>query len=135
MIAEYSSENLPPYGSQSAGKNSQIKYLNRNQLNITENEFMSVNQLVAHSIFVLKGRVTAKSDLRSFTKEGRDNNVFSVDLIDKEGSEITVTFFGEAALQYQSEFEVNTVYVLKNGTKNGKDAGTVRMVNSKFSKK
>ena len=134
MQTEY--ENIPPTGTQSASKSlSQIRYLNRNQLNISENEFMNVNQLVAHTPFVIKARVTSKTELKSFTKDGRDSQVFSADLIDKEGNEITVTFFGEAALAFHSQLEVNVVYVMRNGMKNNREAGTVRMVTSKFSKK
>lgn len=136
MHTEYrGAENIPPTGIQSSGKKSLVKYLNNNQLNITESEFTGVNQLIAFNPFVFKGRVTSKSDLRTFTKDNKDNTVFSVDMIDKEGSEITVTFFGDAATTYHSQLDVNAVYVMRNGSSNSKPCGSVRMINSKFSKK
>ena len=95
---------------------------------IPEEELLSVNQLAAYTPFVIKVRVTSKSDIRPFTKAtGEKGHLFSVDLIDKEGHEISATFFGDAVDKFYPCIEENKVYFMRDGY--------VKMVAGKYRKK
>jgi len=128
-------ENIPPYGSnanqQKGGKRqSAISYFDNNNVgHIPDNEFLSVNQLAPFTPFVIKVRVTNKSEIREFKKANsmEMSKVFSVDLIDKEGNEISATFFGQSAEHWYPQIHENGVYIMREGQ--------VKMVNSKFNKK
>jgi replication factor A1 len=126
-------ENIPPSGNSFKGQQDQkrgsISYLNQNQFNVPEEEFLALNQLAPYAPFIIKARITNKSGLRTFAKQNSmgTGHVFSVDLIDKEGNEITATFFGEAAEKFHEVLEENAVYIMRNGN--------VKMVSSKYNKK
>lgn len=127
-------ENIPPSGGnnfkgQQEQKRGPVSYINHNQFNVPEEEFLALNVLAPYAPFVIKVRITSKSDLRTFNKQGGmgEGHVFSADLIDKEGNEITASFFGDAAVKFAPILEENAVYIMRNGN--------VKMVNSKFNRK
>jgi replication factor A1 len=59
--------------------------------------------------WTIKARVTAKSDMRSFSNARGPSSLFSVDLLDAYGGEIRCTFFGEAATQWHDQIGVGQV--------------------------
>jgi len=117
-------ENITP---KSIKKHGSVSFINSDQLVDLNDEFLSVGQLAPFSQFTIKVRVTRKSDLRSFRQGVGEGKVFTVDVIDKEGCETTVTFFGEAADHFYHIMEENTVYIMRGGN--------VKLNNSKFGKK
>ncbi len=76
--------------------------------------------------FLIKVRVTAKSDIKTWNKGGNNSGkLFSADLMDGEGEEIRATFFRDAVDKYYDIIEVGGVYYMSNGR--------VKMANRKFS--
>ena len=129
-------ENIPPYGTNNNNNNnskggkrvSAVSFIN-DASNIPDNEFIPVNLLAPFSQFLIKVRVTNKSDVREFKKNGGPEmgKLFSVDLIDKEGYEISATFFGDAVDKWFPVIFENQVYIM--------GGGQVKVINSKFNKK
>lgn len=66
--------------------------------------------------WAIKGRVTAKSDLRRFHNARGDGKVFSFDLLDGDGGEIRATCFNLAADQFMDRIEVGKLYMVSKGT-------------------
>lgn len=63
--------------------------------------------------WIIKARVTVKSPIRTFkAKTGNKTKMFSIDLVDKEKSEIEATFFGDACdLNFNRIFEGSCYYL------------------------
>ena len=64
--------------------------------------------------YTTKARITNKSELRSFSKNGRLSYVFSIDLVDKHGYEMAAVFFGEAAEHFHPLLREDQVYVIQD---------------------
>ncbi|CAI9095111.1 OLC1v1030972C1 [Oldenlandia corymbosa var. corymbosa] len=65
--------------------------------------------------WTIKGRVTAKADLRQYNNQRGDGKVFSFDLLD-ESSEIRVTCFNAVAEQFYDLIEPGKIYMISKGT-------------------
>ncbi|KAM5573696.1 replication protein A 70 kDa DNA-binding subunit E [Rosa sericea] len=65
--------------------------------------------------WTIKARVTAKSELRSYTNARGEGKVFNFDLIDSTG-EIRVTCFNPVAEEFYNLIEVGKVYLISKGT-------------------
>lgn len=85
---------------------------------------MSADQLILpiseistyHSRWMIKARVTGKSQIRQFSKGANGGKVFSMELLDKSGGEIRCSFFNQAVDKYFDVLEVGKCYVLSKGT-------------------
>lgn len=69
-----------------------------------------------HSKWVIRARVTAKGNLRSFSsRAGGEVQVFDSTLLDESGSEIRASFFAQAAEKYYGKIEVGKVFTFTGG--------------------
>eukprot|EP00002_Diphylleia_rotans_P000475 TRINITY_DN1024_c0_g1_i6.p1 TRINITY_DN1024_c0_g1~~TRINITY_DN1024_c0_g1_i6.p1 ORF type:complete len:441 (-),score=94.41 TRINITY_DN1024_c0_g1_i6:113-1435(-) len=66
--------------------------------------------------FTVKGRVTAKSDIRRFSNAKGEGKLFSIDLLDAEGGEIRMTMFNDLVDKYHPMIELDKVYIVSKGT-------------------
>mmetsp|Transcript_114673 Transcript_114673/g.180525 ORF Transcript_114673/g.180525 Transcript_114673/m.180525 type:complete len:682 (+) Transcript_114673:54-2099(+) len=65
----------------------------------------------------IKARVTMKSDIRKFTNARGEGQFFKIELVDKDGGEITGTFFGKAAGdRYFNFLQQHQVYYFGKGS-------------------
>jgi replication factor A1 len=62
------------------------------------------------------GRVTQRSGVRQFNTAGSSGQVFSVDILDKEGTEIRASFFNKAVGAYNGIIETGKVFKFSKGT-------------------
>lgn len=61
---------------------------------VLDQPYTPIRKLFANiSNWKVKARVTNKSDLRTFNKQGEEIEYFSIDIMDEEDSEINCTFF------------------------------------------
>eukprot|EP00743_Colponemidia_sp_Colp-15_P016080 GILK01019554.1.p1 GENE.GILK01019554.1~~GILK01019554.1.p1 ORF type:complete len:451 (+),score=31.00 GILK01019554.1:461-1813(+) len=65
--------------------------------------------------WTIKARVTARSELRTWSKNGRSGTLFCVNLLDVEGGEMKGVFFNEAADRWSSSLELDSVYLFPKG--------------------
>jgi len=76
--------------------------------------------------WTIKARVTSKSGVKSWDKgPNNQGKLFSVDLVDSEGTEIRATFFREAVDLFLPRLEVGNVYTFSEGK--------VKVANRQFS--
>jgi len=69
-----------------------------------------------HSRWMIKARVTAKSQIRTFAgRGGGEGKVFSVDLLDKFGGEIRASFFDQGVDKHFDALQVGKVFVFSKG--------------------
>eukprot|EP00928_Gymnodinium_smaydae_P027390 TRINITY_DN211_c0_g1_i1.p1 TRINITY_DN211_c0_g1~~TRINITY_DN211_c0_g1_i1.p1 ORF type:complete len:475 (+),score=141.76 TRINITY_DN211_c0_g1_i1:58-1425(+) len=69
-----------------------------------------------NSRWTIRARVTNKSNLRNFSKNGgASGKVFSCDLLDKEGGEIRASFFNDAADKYFDLLAAGKCFELSRG--------------------
>jgi len=120
-------ENTPTTNPKPIKKGGSVRFINPNKYSGLEDEFQPVESLAPYSPFIIKVRVTSKSDMRTFRQGMGEGKLFTAEVIDKDGSEITCTFFGEAAEKFYPILKENGVYIMRDGN--------VRMQNSKYNKK
>ncbi|KAF8779979.1 hypothetical protein HU200_002253 [Digitaria exilis] len=65
--------------------------------------------------WAIKGRVTAKGEIRRFHNAKGDGKVFSFDLLDSDGGEIRATCFNALVDRFYEAVEVGKVYVVSRG--------------------
>lgn len=65
--------------------------------------------------WAIKARITSKSDKRSWNNAKGSGTLFSIDLLDSEGSEIKATFFKEACEKFYPILESDRVYSFSGG--------------------
>jgi len=65
--------------------------------------------------WTIKARVTSKSDLKTWANNKGEGTLFSIDLLDSQGSEIRATFFKETAQKYFSKIQEGKVYTFSGG--------------------
>lgn len=75
----------------------------------------SIKQLEPNKPFLIKARILRKSTLNEFDGYSDLETYFDVDIIDKDGNQTEVTFFGDAANFFFSQLEVNKVYLFRDG--------------------
>ena len=63
----------------------------------------------------IKARVTRKGDLKEWKNAKSTGQVFNADLMDQFNTEITCTFYNEAAKKYHSLLQQEQVYILSDG--------------------
>jgi replication factor A1 len=63
----------------------------------------------------IKVRCTNKEAMRHYHNQKGDGKLFSVDLLDKDGTEIRATAFNDAAEKFFSIFEKNKVFLISRG--------------------
>lgn len=65
--------------------------------------------------FLGGGRVTKKSDMRTWSNARGEGNLFSIDLLDEDGSEIKGTFFKQDADKWIEVLQEGQVYSFCGG--------------------
>jgi replication factor A1 len=75
--------------------------------------------------WTIKARVGTKSDIRTYKNAKGEGKLFSVDLLDSEGTEIKGTFFGDAVDKYHAMLEESGVYYFSDGA--------IKMASRKYS--
>ena len=63
----------------------------------------------------IKARITKKSELKNWKNASKEGVLFNVDLVDRQNTEISCTFFNEAAKRFYPLLDQNKVYVFSNG--------------------
>mmetsp|Transcript_56089 Transcript_56089/g.156256 ORF Transcript_56089/g.156256 Transcript_56089/m.156256 type:complete len:758 (+) Transcript_56089:88-2361(+) len=74
----------------------------------------------------IKARVTLKESIRRFTNARGEGQLFKVDLVDKDGGEVTATFFGRSVDKYFEMVKAGQVYYFSRGS--------VKVANKRFDK-
>lgn len=77
------------------------------------------------SRWTIRARVTAKSDIRTWSNARGTGKLFSVDLLDKQGGQIRATMFGDACDKFFQVFQENKVYTISRGN--------LKLANKRFS--
>lgn len=75
--------------------------------------------------WTIKARVTAKSDIRTWSNARGEGKLFSIDLLDKAGGQIRATMFGDACDKFFQVFQENNVYSVSRGN--------LKLANKRFS--
>jgi replication factor A1 len=92
-----------------------------------QDAFSPINSLNPYrNRWTIKARVTAKSDMKTWTNQKGDGKLFSVDLLDQEGGQIRATMFNDAADRLYPIFQQDKVYTISKGQ--------LKLANKKFSR-
>ena len=65
--------------------------------------------------WVIKARITQKSEMRKFTSVRGEGQVFSIELIDANKGEIRGSFFNQDAKKFYDKLEIGKCYVIRYG--------------------
>jgi replication factor A1 len=65
--------------------------------------------------WTIKARITNKSPIRTWSNAKGNGQLFSIDLVDNQGTEIRGTFFNDAATKWFGVLEEGQVYLLSGG--------------------
>jgi replication factor A1 len=65
--------------------------------------------------WVIKARITSKSDIRTWSNAKGEGSLFSIDLLDSSGLDVRATLFKEAVDKFYNILEVGKVYTLTGG--------------------
>lgn len=65
--------------------------------------------------WTIRGRVTMKSQIRTFTNDRGNGKVFSIDLLDKDGGEIKASFFNQSVDKFFDLVEAGKIYTFSKG--------------------
>lgn len=65
--------------------------------------------------WTIRARIANKQPLRTFEKSGTSKSVFSVELVDEQGTQIEATLWDEVADKYYPELEEGKVYYFSKG--------------------
>ncbi|KAF8821916.1 hypothetical protein IE077_004250 [Cardiosporidium cionae] len=80
-----------------------------------DSEVVSISKLALYMPkWQIQGRVTNKTDLKTFRNEQSEGQVFSIDIKDRDG-EIRGTFFHKVAEKWYTVLTLNRVYAFANG--------------------
>lgn len=63
----------------------------------------------------IRARITKKGDKKEYKNARGEGVLLNIDLIDKEGTQIQATFFGEAVHKFFNILQENHVYLFANG--------------------
>ncbi|KRX06581.1 Nucleic acid-binding, OB-fold [Pseudocohnilembus persalinus] len=96
------------------------------ELKVNTSDSTPISQLYpGMNNYQLRVRVTKKNQLRKIQRQdGKEFSVFSVDLIDSEGAEITCHFYEQVAEKYFDQIEQDKVYEIKDAV--------VKLLNNKI---
>ena len=90
-------------------------------------EYQSINTLNPYqTLWAIKARVTAKSEMKSWTNQRGEGKLFSIDLLDSTGGQIRATMFNDAVDKFYHLFEQDRVYSISKGQ--------LKLANKKFSR-
>lgn len=110
------------------GGHKAVNYVSNSHKKLSElssDDFMPIGALVVNNpAFTIRAKVTKKSELREYSKNDQVNQVFSIELVDRDGGEIQGTFFGSAAVENFPKLQEGHVYAFSGGT--------VKLANTKF---
>ena len=67
------------------------------------------------SDWCIKARITKKNDMRNWKNARGEGHLITINLIDREGTQIQGTCFNETARKFDAELEENCVYTFENG--------------------
>ena len=100
-------------------KKGPIKIVNRNQgensKNLATDNYMLIKQLVPFQYLRIKARISKKSEIHNYTKNDQEGKVFSIDLLDEEGSEIQGSFFRDAVDKWFPLLQERKLYMISEG--------------------
>ena len=100
-------------------KKGPIKIVNRNQggnsKNLETDNYMLIKQLVPFQYLRIKARISKKSEIYNYTKNDQEGKVFSIDLLDEEGSEIQGSFFRDAVDKWFPLLQERKLYMISEG--------------------
>ena len=63
----------------------------------------------------IRARITKKGDKREWRNQKGEGVLMNIDLMDKEGTQIQATFFGESANKWHQILQENHVYLFSGG--------------------
>ena len=66
--------------------------------------------------FTIKVKCISKDKIRNWSNNNRKGTVSSLEVIDKQRSQIEITLFSEFVDKFYNLFEINCCYVISNGT-------------------
>jgi len=66
--------------------------------------------------WIIKARVTEKTDLRKFNRNGGEGKVFKAVLLDASGSDIQASFFNDAADKFVNMLEKGQCFTFSQGS-------------------
>ena len=66
-------------------------------------------------VWVIKARVTQKSDMKHWDKGTSKGSLFSIELLDEYGGQIRATFFNDVAKKYYDAIKERSVYFFSGG--------------------
>lgn len=78
------------------------------------------------SRWTIKARVTAKSDIRTWSNAKGNGKLFNVDLLDAEGGQIRASAFNDAAEKFFALMNIGSVYTISKGS--------LKIANKKFNR-
>ncbi|CAM9482030.1 unnamed protein product [Ascophyllum nodosum] len=110
-----------PYSNRSTGSNSAP--VQRQQQDDACMPIASLNPY--QNRWLIKARITQKSDMRKWSNSRGEGTLFSIDLLDEEGSEIKGTFFKAEAERWYEQLQEGQVYRFCGGK--------IKVANKKFS--
>ncbi|CAM9765032.1 unnamed protein product, partial [Phaeothamnion confervicola] len=65
--------------------------------------------------WTIKARVTSKGDIRAWSNQRGEGQLFSIEMLDEAGGEIRATFFRDAVDKYYNMIEQGRVYTFSGG--------------------
>lgn len=125
-----SSSTSTRYGQNNAGFGGRYSRSNTGggavQQNSAQDDCIPINQLNPYrSAWTIKARVTSKSQKKTWNNARGEGVLFSVDLLDADGSEIRGTFFKEAVDKFYDFLKTDHVYTFSGGR--------IKMANRQYS--
>ncbi|KAJ5070980.1 replication protein a 70 kda DNA-binding subunit a [Anaeramoeba ignava] len=84
--------------------------------NDPDSQYTPISQLNPSSKdWIIKVRVLKKSDIRNFANRSQNGKLFSIDLLDKFGTEIRATIFNDDVDLFYNQFQVGKIYLISKG--------------------
>ena len=78
------------------------------------------------SSWIIKAKVTDKSELKTFHNQRGDGSVFSIELLDSHGGEIKCSLYNDEAQKWFPKIEIGKCYTISKGQ--------IRVANKRFQK-
>ncbi|EER00144.1 replication factor a 1, rfa1, putative [Perkinsus marinus ATCC 50983] len=79
-------------------------------------DIIPISQLSVYSQkWTIKGRVSSKSDVRTFVNARGEGQLFSIELVDDQNGEIRATFFNSAVTKFYPAIQQGRVYTFSKG--------------------